>query len=458
MFRSIASKLKGQKGGAAILTSMGFLLFSIPMISGSLGLADSSIIDSRVSNDAMHRDYCTLAVQEYIGYLLTDTTRWNDWLSANVDPEDPDGYTGTLNLCGEDITLSVGQIDPELDGEALAESGGYTPNAGAYNQREIQTLKTVSNSNPDGGDPVTYTISMVNRSDDSVNLNQIRDTLPAGFTYDCSAPDQLTLPGQAAQDITPSNGSGCPSGTDVEWSIPSSPSVQPDEVVTLSFTAITSEVEGTYCNQAQVVPGGDKTGSGQTARVDIDTVDGLCPGDAVEVSQDMVSATLVYTDDSVIPYVYSFDVIYDITIENIGDTDVTLAGFVDLLPPGHAYFATEPTGTITDAPSNLHLVPQLDRQRVTWDFSPQVVVASGGTATLTFKANSVATTGTYWTDLLVSFANGLFPEQKYTWPTAVVSVKDVYEVIAVDESGNEIVSGIQVWIEGESGIIANWGL
>lgn len=184
----------------------------------------------------------------------------------------------------------------------------------------------------------------------------------------------------------------------------------------------------------------------------------VCPGDAVKVSQETVDATLVYTDDSTTPYVYTFDVQYDINVENIGDVDLTVSEFVDLLPVGYAYFSVEPIGTITEAPFNLHYNSQLDRQQVTWNFNPQVVVLPGETQTLTFNAIGTAPMGTYWADLLVGFANGTFPEKVYTWPTAVVSVKDVYRVIAVDASGNEIVVGIQVWIEGENGVIANWGL
>ena len=73
MIRSI---LKGQRGGVAILTSLGFLAFSVPLVSGSLGLAGTTSIDSRVKTDVMHREYCGLGLQEYINYLLMDTTRW----------------------------------------------------------------------------------------------------------------------------------------------------------------------------------------------------------------------------------------------------------------------------------------------------------------------------------------------------------------------------------------------
>ena len=112
----------------------------------------------------------------------------------------------------------------------------------------------------------------------------------------------------------------------------------------------------------------------------------------------------------------------------------------------------------TEAPSNLHHVPQLDRQRVTWNFSPDVALASGETINLTFDATGTAPHGNYWVDLLVDFAGGTFPETLYTWPTAVVSVKDVYQVTAIDADGNETVIDLQVWIEGENGLIASWGL
>ena len=66
MIRSI---LKGQRGGLAILTALGFLLFSVPLITASLNLAQTTSIDARVKTGIMDRHYCGLAVQEYLGYL-----------------------------------------------------------------------------------------------------------------------------------------------------------------------------------------------------------------------------------------------------------------------------------------------------------------------------------------------------------------------------------------------------
>ena len=77
---------------------------------------------------------------------------------------------------------------------------------------------------------------------------------------------------------------------------------------------------------------------------------------------------------------------------------------------------------------------------------------------LTFDTNGVVPQGNYWVDLLVDFGGGTFPEQVYTWPTAVVAIKDVYEVTATDENGNEILIDLQVWVQGEDGLISVWNI
>ena len=74
------ARLKGQRGGVAILIALGFLVFAIPLITGSLGLAQTTSIDARVKTNAMHEEYCALAVQEYMAYLVSDFDRWTNWL------------------------------------------------------------------------------------------------------------------------------------------------------------------------------------------------------------------------------------------------------------------------------------------------------------------------------------------------------------------------------------------
>ena len=191
-------------------------------------------------------------------------------MAENVDPSDPSGDTSTetVNPCGENITITVVQ-QPALPAGFTTDPIGNPlvtiPPLSSYSNRDFQTSKTVSNANPNGGDSVTYSLTVINRDSTPTTLNEIEDTLPAGFSYDCNAtPDQLTLPGQAAQDITPDN-APCPQGNDLEWDMPHGTSIDSGGVVTLTFNAVTSVTPGIYCNEIQVTPGGNKTHSGKSA-------------------------------------------------------------------------------------------------------------------------------------------------------------------------------------------------
>ena len=350
-----------------------------------------------------------------------------------------------------------------MDGPPLTDELPFNPLLAAYNQRDFQTFKTVSQSDVLGGESVKYTITVINRSADPVSLTEIHDTLPAGFAYDCDPldeleDDQLTLPGMAPQDIVPFGGV-CPAGSDLQWDMPASTTIQPADVVTLTFFATTFPVPGTYCNETYVVPGSMHTRSGQTAIVTVvQPVGGMCPGQAALISQTVDYVNLVTTDLSTIPFTYTLEIGYTITVENIGTEDLELSGFEDLLPKGSNYLETFSSGTITDAPFKTFYINSVDRERVTWKFDPTIPIASGTTQTLKFASTAVSGRGKYWVDLLVDFEIGTFDAKLYTWPTAVVSIKDVYDVTATDADGNEYLIDLQVFVEGEDGTIANWSI
>ena len=216
----IRFKLKEEWGGTAILTALGFLLFSIPLISGSLGLAQAASIDARVKADKVSREYCSLAVVEFFDYLMADTTRFKAWMVEH-DPTDSGTATGTLDLSNVDCGFSVDTDTPAVGGDPVGGAVGTVPFLGIFQQRKFQTFKIVDEPNPNAGDPVLYTIKIVNRVAQPVSLTDIRDTLPDGFTYACDGPaNMITLPGETAKKITPTV--DCPSGTGVTWSSPAS--------------------------------------------------------------------------------------------------------------------------------------------------------------------------------------------------------------------------------------------
>ena len=163
-----------------------------------------------------------------------------NWLSTNVDPSDPSGATSieTVDPCGRDVTITVAQetilplnsTDPGAGGFDYYSDGGdgSTDPIGvirplsAYGNRSLQTTKTVSNSNPEPGESVLYTIKILNRDDSNTGLTKIKESLPPGFSYDCDGPDNiLSLPGGESQVIV-SHHYDCPDDddTDFDWHMP----------------------------------------------------------------------------------------------------------------------------------------------------------------------------------------------------------------------------------------------
>ncbi len=79
---------------------------------------------------------------------------------------------------------------------------------------------------------------------------------------------------------------------------------------------------------------------------------------------------------------------------------------------------------------------------------------SGTSKTLKFSTTASITRRSYWSDLLVDFGGGSFAEDRYTWPTALISVKDVYTVTAIDDEGNNQIIALHVWVGDETGVRA----
>jgi len=143
-------------------------------------------------------------------------------------------------------------------------------------------------------------------------------------------------------------------------------------------------------------------------------------------------------------YLYTFDIDFNVTVNNIGSISITIKEYIDLLPPGFSYVSTSPNGDITEIPHNLHHENQVDRQRVTWKFNPDVELSTGESQSLVFTTIASLIRGNYWSNLLVDFAGGAFSEDRYNWPIALILVRDVYTVTATDNQGNEQVIAAEV--------------
>jgi len=75
--------MANNKGGVMILMVLAFMAFGSPVIVGTLRLADSLATDSGVKTALLRRDYCGLAIFEYVRYLTITQARWDGWWDAN---------------------------------------------------------------------------------------------------------------------------------------------------------------------------------------------------------------------------------------------------------------------------------------------------------------------------------------------------------------------------------------
>ena len=67
-------------------------------------------------------------------------------------------------------------------------------------------------------------------------------------------------------------------------------------------------------------------------------------------------------------------------------------------------------------------------------------------------------TGDYYSDFTVEFGEGSFGEGRYTWPTVLVSVKDVFFVTANSSDDGKAVISIQVLVGSQNGLVSTWTL
>ena len=460
-----------QRGGIAILTALGFLLFSIPLITSSLNLAQNTAIDSRVKTEIVHEQYCGLAVREYFDYLVTDSTRWANWLTANVDLVlDPLGHTSTETIepCGESITITVVQ-QPLLPPDSLDPLGNplvSIPAIAPFEKWIFQTLLTVDNANPNGGDAVVYTATVINRSEDEQVLNNIIVNIPTEFDYDCNAaPNQFTHPDLTTEDIDPdpiTNPSAC-DGTDTEYTwklidlVAGKPTLQPGDVVTLTFTVTTTTSFGTYCGDGRVKPAENQSRTGQMANVQIGQDAGICIGETIAVTLVADSIDLVSTNTGVSPFVYTFDIDFTMTIINTGVDEIQLHDIRNLLPPGFSTLVIDPSGDLTDGlksgtPDWKSSVGRWDYE---WDWNPWLPFAGLTSTTIKYSTVASISRGVYWSDLIVDVHQTEIKDN-YTWPTAFLWVNDVFDVVITDEEGNELPVSFQVWIGDQDGLIKSW--
>src|SRR5262249_8243723 len=111
------------------------------------------------------------------------------WTVGTVPP------SGAINLI---LTARVDSPNPLTNTAAIGHSDQFDPNT-ANNQAsaaetpqkaDLQIAKTVSNSNPNVGDTIAFTVTLNNLGPDIATNVQVADLLPAGLTFVSAIPSQ----------------------------------------------------------------------------------------------------------------------------------------------------------------------------------------------------------------------------------------------------------------------------
>lgn len=446
----------GQTGGVAMLMVIAFMLFSVAIVTSNLRLSSVLSTDSGVKTSILNRQYCALGVIEYVRYLTLDAQRWADWWTAHPDGKETNQPCGDGAPGGIEIVLTAdADATPVTSDESQLEGVSLFPPP-AYSSRKIQPVKTVVTTDEAMSadkTPFTYTITLTNRDDSSVSLNKIHDNLPPGLKFQCGGTSTILFPdGITQQTVAPEPDpdlTGCPLDSHILWDVTLLPTMQPAESVVLTFQTDRSGAQlsdGNYCNQAWAEPGDDNTKTGMTAMVKVGNVaDNICAGTdpGVVVTKEVSQIVDAVPSGNPLPSdTYQVTVEYTIEIANVGPVVINLGpsgattyGLRDLLPLGFCFVDGSATfqgvglaDPDTNIPQGSKLCPSSsDRQRLDWDFSEQI--PSGETRTLVYRTTALVPAGDYWSDLLVNFAEFTTPSV-YTWPTAVVIVRDSYTVSA----------------------------
>jgi len=415
----------GQSRGSALVIVLAFMALSVPLVTGALGLASTLNVDSRVKTGITKGQYSALGGDQDAIYRIL----YEDGFTDSILVGEATSYTVTLN--GEEIEITVTKVsDPAID----------PPPPNSDNSRRIQTLKSVApeSAPADTLTNFSYTIIAENRDNEPENLQKIYDVLPNGFSYLAGSTTGVTINDPT---VTPVKNAS----QQLVWNLASMGiTLAPGDSSTLVFEAQANVPEGTYCNEAWVSPGDEKTSTGLTAKVTVGSpVSPLCNGKAVSLSS---VAELGFAPGDLLT-VYP----YTLTFENTGTEVLELTQVRELLPVGSNYIEGSTFGDLTSADPTLTTFQ--GQQRLDWDFVPPEQILPGEVKTLVFEAEAILAPGNYWNEVWLTFNE--FTNPVYSWPTALVEVMGVLETQAAN--GGTTASS-EVWVGSDSYIITGQDL
>ncbi|MCZ4245119.1 gliding motility-associated C-terminal domain-containing protein [Pedobacter punctiformis] len=179
---------------------------------------------------------------------------------------------------------------------------------------DVSVVKTVSNTSPNVGSNVTFTLTAANAGPSDATTVKVNDLLPTGYTF---------VSATAAAGTTYNNTTGV-------WDIGT---LANGVNTTLSITA-TVNATGNYANTATITA------------TETDPTPGNNTSTSTPVSVPVADVSVTKTVSSSTPNVGS-NITFTLTAANAGPSDATTVKVNDLLPSGYTFVSATPSGATT---------------------------------------------------------------------------------------------------------------
>ncbi|MCP4305877.1 MAG: DUF11 domain-containing protein [bacterium] len=264
----------------------------------------------------------------------------------------PDEYENVAEVTASD-TLDPDSTPDNDDGDQSEDdedSAQIVPQSA-----DLSLVKTVSDSTPNVGDTVVFTITVDNAGTDDATGVAVTDVVPAGFGT-----------------IANASHSGVIAGTTVTWT---GLAVAAGGSIALTFEAVVNAPPGSYENAAQI---------SATDQLDPDSTPGNDDGDQSEDDEDAVTVAPQQADLEIAKSVsiatpnVGDSITFTVAVTNAGPSDASGVDVVDVVPDGYnAITAISHGGAAVGA-------------TITWS---GLSVPSGATVALTFDVVVDAPTG-----------------------------------------------------------------
>ncbi len=194
-------------------------------------------------------------------------------------------------------------------------------------QADLSLTKLVSNTTPQVGSTVTFTLVVSNAGPSTATGVEVRDVLPSGYSYVANS-----IAGGTSQSVA---------GSALTWAISS---MAPGANTTLSFQAVVN-ASGNYTNLAQVSKADQPDPDSQPGNLGNTPVEDD-EAAATVVPRPLIDLSLIKTVSNTTPVIGS-TVTFTIVVSNAGPSGATGVAVSDVIPSGFSYVANSATGGVS---------------------------------------------------------------------------------------------------------------